>query len=69
MADKKLRKSTTDKKLCGVCGGLAKYLDLDPTIIRIIWILLVVFGGTGILLYLVCALVMPNDTDAKGYLK
>ena len=52
-----------------VCGGLAKYLDLDPTIIRIIWILLVVFGGTGILLYLVCALVMPNDTDAKGYLK
>lgn len=69
MADKKLCKSSTDKKLCGVCGGLSKYLDLDPTIMRIIWILLVVFGGTGILLYLVCALVMPNDTDSKGYLK
>ena len=68
MAEKKLCKSSTDKKLCGVCGGLANYLDLDPTIMRIIWVVLFICAGTGLLLYLLCALVMPNDTP-KGYLK
>lgn len=58
---KKLTRSKTDKKLFGVCGGFAKYLDVDPTILRIIWLLLVVVGGTGILLYLICALLMPEE--------
>lgn len=61
MEKKKLHKSATDKKLCGVCGGLAEYLNVDPTIIRLIWALAVVFAGTGLLAYLVAALVMPED--------
>ena len=58
---KKLTRSKTDKKLFGVCGGFAKYLDADPTILRIIWLVLVLLGGGGILLYLICALLMPEE--------
>ncbi len=55
---KKLRKSK-DKKLFGVCGGLGEYFDIDPTIIRILFIISVLFFGTGVLLYLILAIVMP----------
>jgi phage shock protein PspC (stress-responsive transcriptional regulator) len=57
---KKLYKSQEDKKLCGVCGGIAEYFDLDSTIIRLAWVLLTVFGGSGLLLYIIAALVMPS---------
>ena len=57
---KKLYKSETDKKLAGVCAGLANYLNMDVTIIRLIWVLLVLFAGCGILAYIVCALVIPE---------
>lgn len=60
MQNKKLTKSRNDRKLCGVCGGLAEYLNLDSTIVRLIWLLLVFFAGTGILAYLIAALVMPE---------
>ena len=60
---KKLCKSNTDKKLCGVCGGLAEYLNIDSTIVRLILVLLVVFAGTGILAYIIAALVMPNKAE------
>ncbi len=60
MQNKKLTKSRNDRKLCGVCGGFAEYLNLDPTVIRLIWALLVLFGGTGLLAYLVAALIMPE---------
>ncbi|HEY8965974.1 MAG TPA: PspC domain-containing protein [Candidatus Methylacidiphilales bacterium] len=55
---KRLRKST-DKMIFGVCGGLAHYFSVDPTLVRVLWVLLVLLGGTGILLYLILALVMP----------
>ena len=58
---KKLFKSRTDKKLCGVCGGLAKYLECDTTIIRLATVLLTLFWGTGLIVYLVAALVMPFE--------
>lgn len=58
---KKLYKSQVDKKICGVCGGLALYLNMDSTIIRLIWTLLIVFFGTGVLAYIVAALVMPSE--------
>lgn len=61
---KRLYKSTTDKKIFGVCGGLAEYFDIDPVIIRVIWAVLVLFWGTGLLLYLIFAFVLPKDTDA-----
>lgn len=60
MSDKRLRKSR-DKKLCGVCGGVAEYLDMDPTIVRIIWLVLVLCAGTGLLAYIIAAILMPNS--------
>ena len=56
---KKLYKSDVDRKLCGVCGGIAEYLGIDSTIVRLIWVVLVVFFGTGILAYIISALVIP----------
>lgn len=58
---KKLYKSSTNKKLCGVCGGIAEYFEFDPTIVRILWIIFTLCGGCGILAYLICALVMPKE--------
>ena len=57
---KKLYKSDVDRKLCGVCGGIAEYLGIDSTIVRLIWVVLVVFFGTGILAYISAALVIPD---------
>lgn len=57
----KLYRSRTDRKLCGVCGGFAEYFDIDPTIIRLIFIFLTLFGGGGVLIYLICALVIPSN--------
>ena len=61
--EKKLYRSRKDKQLAGVCGGLAKYLNMDATIIRLIWALLVIFAGAGLLAYIVCALVIPEEPD------
>ena len=60
---KKLYKSNTDKKIDGVCAGIAEYFDLDPTLIRLIWACVVLFAGTGILLYIVAALVIPRRPE------
>ena len=59
---KKLFKSTTDKKLCGVCGGIAMYFDIDPTLVRLAWVLFVALGGSGILAYIVGTIIIPKDT-------
>ena len=59
--EKKLYKSVTDKKICGVCAGLAKYLSLDPTIVRLIWAVVTLFAGIGLLVYIICALVLPEE--------
>lgn len=61
--EKKLYRSRTDKKICGVCGGFAKYFDMDVTIMRLIAVLLVLFGCSGVLIYLICALVIPQEPD------
>ena len=57
--EKKLYRSTTNKTIAGVCGGLAEYLNIDPTIIRVIWAL-IALSGAGIIAYLVCALIIPE---------
>ena len=57
--EKKLYRSTTNKTIAGVCAGLAEYLNIDPTIVRVIWAL-VGLSGTGLLAYLVCALIIPE---------
>lgn len=61
--EKKLYKSRTDKKLCGVCGGLAEYLNIDATIVRLILAFAILFAGTGILAYIVAALVIPDQPE------
>lgn len=58
--EKKLYRSRTNKKLFGVCGGIAEYFEIDATVIRLILVLTVVFAGFGILAYLIAALVMPE---------
>ena len=59
--EKKLYRSVNDKKIAGVCGGLAKYLNIDPTVIRLIWVLVALFAGAGLLAYIVCALIIPEE--------
>jgi len=56
----RIHKSTKDRKIAGVCGGIAEYLNTDPTIIRLIFALLVIGWGSGLLAYIVCALVFPE---------
>ena len=62
---KRLYVSNTDKKICGVCGGIAEYFDVDPTLIRVIWIVFSLAYGSGILAYLICALCMPKESEIK----
>ncbi len=57
---KKLYKSQTDKKIAGVCGGIAEYFDMDSTIVRLIAVLLILGFGSGLLIYIVAALIMPD---------
>ncbi len=52
-----------DKKLCGVCGGLGEYFDIDSTVIRVAWILFALLGGSGLLAYLICAIVIPQQNQ------
>jgi phage shock protein PspC (stress-responsive transcriptional regulator) len=56
---KRLMRSSTDKKIAGVCAGLADYFDLDPTLIRVLWLLAIFFAGTGLLAYLILWIVLP----------
>ena len=60
---KRIYKKEEGKKIFGVCGGIADYFNIDPVIIRIIWGVLGLAYGTGIVLYLVCAFVFPNESD------
>lgn len=60
MQNKKLVKSRTDRKLCGVCGGFAEYMNLDPTVVRLIWVLLSFCAGGGLIAYIIAALIMPE---------
>jgi len=59
----KLVKSRTNKMLTGVCGGIGEILGIDPTIIRLIWAALSLAGGTGIILYIIAAVIIPEDDD------
>jgi phage shock protein C len=58
-APKRLMRSSTDKKIAGVCGGFAEYFDLDPIIIRLCWLLAVLCGGTGVIAYIVLWIILP----------
>lgn len=62
---KKLRKSA-NKKVCGVCGGIAEYFNIEAWVVRLIWALLVLGYGVGVILYIVMAIVMPNADNADA---
>lgn len=63
MDHKKLYRSNTDKMIAGVCGGLAEYLEVDSTVLRLLWTLVVVFSGffPGVVVYVIAAIIMPQN--------
>jgi phage shock protein C len=63
---KKLYRSRTEKKIAGVSGGIAAYFDIDPTLIRLVWVLTLLFMGTGLLAYIICAIVIPEEPEYPG---
>ena len=62
---KRIYKIEEGKKIFGVCGGVAEYFNIDPVIVRVIWGILALAYGTGIIAYLVCAFVFPNKSDVE----
>lgn len=59
--EKKLYKSAKDKKICGVCAGIAKYFSFDPTLVRLALVAFCLLYGSGILAYIICAIVIPDE--------
>jgi phage shock protein C len=62
-AQKRLMRSRRDKKIGGVCAGVSEYFSLDVTLVRVVWLLVVLLGGTGLLAYLVCWIVIPLEPE------
>jgi len=63
---RRLYKSRREKMIDGVCGGIAEYFDVDPTIVRILWVLLTLAGGSGFILYIAAMIVMPANPEHLG---
>ena len=64
MNEKRLYRSARDKKLLGVCGGIAEYFEIDPTVVRLIWAIGTFFSvGLGLLLYFIAALIIPVNNN------
>lgn len=61
--DKRLYKSTENKMLDGVCGGIAEYFGIDPTLVRLGWVLFCALGGSGIIAYIIAAIIIPRNTQ------
>ena len=63
-AGRRLTRSTTDKRIAGVCGGLAEYFALDPTVVRLVWVILSILGGAvigGVIAYVLAWLIIPRS--------
>ena len=63
MSNKKLYKSSVNRMLCGVCGGIAgiaEYFNIDPTLVRLVWVIITLMGGAGILAYIIAAIIIPD---------
>lgn len=61
--EKRLYKSNVNKKISGVCGGVGEYFDIDPTLIRLGWIVFCALGGSGIIAYIIAAIIMPRNPN------
>ena len=66
MERKRLDRNVNDKMLCGVCSGLADYFNIDPTLVRLAWVVLGFMGGSGLLAYIIASIVIPVDPDQSG---
>jgi phage shock protein C len=64
-ARKKLTRSRKDKKIAGVCGGFAEYLEIDSTLVRLIWVILAFLGGWGLIAYIIAWILMPVAPAAE----
>ena len=62
MNGKRLYRSESNRMLCGVCSGIAEYFNLDPTLIRLAWALFCVLGGSGVLAYILAAIIIPPES-------
>ena len=62
-ARRKLMRSRTDRKVAGVCAGFAEYFDLDVTVVRVVWLIVAIFGGGGFLAYGIAWIVMPEEPE------
>lgn len=58
---RKLVKSNQNRIICGVCGGIAQYFGIDATIIRLVWVLFSLAGGSGVLAYIIAAVIIPPE--------
>jgi len=65
MENKRLYRSTSDKMIAGVCSGLARYFSMDPTVMRLIFVLLLILGGHGLLVYLILMIIMPPEPQIQ----
>lgn len=61
--NKRLYRSKGDRMLCGVCGGIAEYFDIDPTFVRLGWALFCALGGSGIIAYIIAAVIIPESPE------
>ncbi len=66
---KKLYRSKKERILGGVCGGLGEYFDIDPSLIRLIWLLIFFMGGSGLLIYIICWIVIPEEEEKRKEVK
>ena len=58
---KSIRKSNSNRVICGVCGGIGEYFEVDPTLVRLILVAFCLLGGSGVLAYLIAAVIIPED--------
>ena len=65
MNGKKLYRNTENKMLAGVCSGIADYFDIDPTLVRLGWVLFSLLGGSGLLAYIIAAIIIPDAPKTK----
>lgn len=62
MNGKRLYRSENNQMLCGVCAGIAEYFGIDPTLVRLAWVLFCVLGGSGVLAYILAAIIIPPES-------
>jgi len=67
--EKRLYRSRKDRVISGVCGGIGEYFYVDSTIIRLVWVILIFLGGTGIVAYILAAIIVPEQAENASYVK